>query len=94
MLISSQPKVFIRSWSSARPNPKPCGVFSAWFPGSSVRENLPRLLQYWELFPDRIPERIVVGMEDPAATELLRQGLAGQGWRETPMESGFWLLEH
>ena len=72
---------------------KRCGAFSAWFPGVSVRDNLPRLLEYWELFPDRVPERIVVGMEDPAATELLLEGLTAYGFRETPLESGFWLLE-
>ena len=74
-------------------DPKRCGAFSAWFPGVSVRDNLPRLLEYWELFPDRVPERIFVGMDDPAATELLRDGLTAYGFRETPLESGFWLME-
>ena len=45
------------------------------------------------VFPDRVPERIFVGMDDPAATELLRDGLTAYGFRETPLESGFWLLE-
>ena len=72
---------------------KRCGAFSAWFPGSSVRDNLPRLLAYWELFPDRVPERIFVGMEDPAATELLRDALSEHGFAPLSLADDFWLLE-
>lgn len=59
---------------------KGCGVFSAWFPGVSVRENLPRLALYWSLFPERRPDWIVLGLDDPAANELLAQALEEQGF--------------
>ena len=62
---------------------KRCGLYSPWFPGVSVRENLPRLLRYWELFPDRVPDRIVIGMDDPAADELLLEALTGRLPEET-----------
>lgn len=71
---------------------KLCGSYSAWFPGVSVNYNVPRLHQYWELFPERIPEYILVGMEDPAANDFLRQSFA-EGYTETDLGNSFWLLE-
>lgn len=70
---------------------KRCGVFSAWFPGVSVTENLPRLRLYWEIFPDRIPDVIVIDMEDPAANEILLEGLRWLDYAEQPLGRGFLL---
>ena len=71
---------------------KRCGAFSAWFPGVLAAENLPRLLHYWELFPDRVPEFLVIGTEDAPAAELLLRELEARGWREFGSGGGFLLL--
>ena len=71
---------------------KRCGVYSAWFPASSAADNLPRLLEFWELFPERVPKRIAVGTENAAAAELLLRELEARGWREFASGGGLVLL--
>ena len=71
---------------------KRCGAYSAWFPASSAADNLPRLLEFWELFPERVPKRIAVGTENAAAAELLLRELEARGWRECGSGGGLVLL--
>ena len=70
---------------------KPCGAYSPWFPSVSVSENLPRLRLYWSLFPERMPERIVLGMDDPRADSYLLQELAPE-YEVSELSGGYRLL--
>ena len=70
---------------------KPCGAYSPWFPSVSVSENLPRLRFYWSLFPERMPERIVLGMDDPRADSYLLQELAPE-YEVSELSGGYRLL--
>ncbi len=71
---------------------KRCGAYSAWFPSGSAADNLPRLLRYWEIFPDRIPAQIAVGTEDSETAAFLLRELEARGWREYSAGGGLALL--
>ena len=67
-------------------------MYSAWFPASSAADNLPRLLEFWALFPERVPAHIAVGTENAEAAELLLRELEARGWRESGSGGGLVLL--
>ena len=71
---------------------KRCGVYSAWFPASSAADNLPRLLRFWELFPERVPALLAVGTDDAEASALLLGELEARGYVEIGSGGGLALL--
>ena len=59
---------------------KRCAVFSAWFPINYLSENLPRLEEYWALFPDRIPETVFISSGDEQSDRILEEFFLKKGY--------------
>ena len=71
---------------------KRCGVYSAWFPINYLAANLPRLDEYWALFPERVPAHIVIGTGDEGSDAQLLAHFSACGYTAEALAPDLLLL--